>query len=74
MNESIRRDNDNLEPHPLAALMPMIDGNDRENLKADIAKQGVLVKIVLYAGNADGSTGPLRILDGRNRYSVAGRK
>jgi hypothetical protein len=62
---------DNLDPHPLAALMPMIEGKDRENVKTDIAKQGVLVKIVLYNGNADGTTGSWRILDGRNRYGIA---
>jgi hypothetical protein len=81
MNENVRReqlkleptepDYDNLDPHPLAALMPMIEGKDRDALKADIHKKGILNKIMLFAGNPDGSTGPLRILDGRNRYSVA---
>jgi hypothetical protein len=78
MSENIRRridttepNHDNLDPHPLAATMPMIEGKDRENVKADIAKQGVLVKIVLFNGNADGTAGAWRILDGRNRYGIA---
>ena len=48
--------------HELANLLPMIDENNFANLKADIAKQGILEPIVLFEG---------RILDGRNRYKAA---
>src|SRR3974377_801830 len=45
-----------------ANLLPMQDQNAFENLKADIAKQGLLEPIVLFEG---------RLLDGRNRYRAA---
>jgi hypothetical protein len=45
--------------HELADLLPMIDGLNFENLKIDIAKNGILEPILLFEG---------RILDGRNRY------
>jgi ParB-like chromosome segregation protein Spo0J len=64
-------DYNNLEAHPLATLLPMIVGPEFEQLKADIGKQGILVKIKLYGGKPDGTTGPLRILDGRNRFKAA---
>src|SRR6516164_1990971 len=48
--------------HELADLLPMIDGVNFENLKADIAKNGILEPILLFEG---------RILDGRNRYRAA---
>jgi hypothetical protein len=48
--------------HELANLLPMIDQSNYENLKADIAKQGILEPIVLFEG---------KILDGRNRYKAA---
>jgi ParB-like chromosome segregation protein Spo0J len=53
---------DGLVPHPLAGMMPLIDGEAFDNLKADIAKQGILEPIRLYEG---------KILDGRNRYRAA---
>jgi len=53
---------DNLDAHELANLLPMIDQGNYGNLKADIAKQGILEQIVLFEG---------RILDGRNRYKAA---
>jgi hypothetical protein len=48
--------------HELADLLPMIDGVNFENLKADIAKNGILEPILLFEG---------RIVDGRNRYRAA---
>jgi ParB-like chromosome segregation protein Spo0J len=48
--------------HPLANLFPMIEGNAFEELKRDIAAQGILEPIRLYQG---------MILDGRNRYAAA---
>jgi ParB-like chromosome segregation protein Spo0J len=52
--------------HELANLLPMIQGDEFENLKADIKKNGILQPIALYD---DGSG--LKILDGRNRYAAA---
>lgn len=48
--------------HPYAELFPWIDGPAFEELKADIAKNGVLEPIVFLDG---------AILDGRNRYMAA---
>lgn len=55
-------DYENLGAHELANLLPMIDEGNFANLKADIAKQGILEPIVLFEG---------KILDGRNRYKAA---
>jgi hypothetical protein len=55
-------DYENLTAHELADLLPMIDGVNFENLKADIAKNGILEPILIFEG---------RILDGRNRYRAA---
>ena len=51
-----------LVAHPLANMFPMIEGNAFEELKRDIAAQGILEPIRLYQG---------MILDGRNRYAAA---
>lgn len=48
--------------HPYADIFPWLDGPAREELKADIAKNGVLEPIV-FLGEF--------ILDGRNRYIIA---
>jgi hypothetical protein len=48
--------------HPLANMFPMIEGSAFEELKRDIATQGILEPIRLYQG---------MILDGRNRYAAA---
>jgi hypothetical protein len=48
--------------HPLANMFPMIEGNAFDELKRDIAAQGILEPIRLYQG---------MILDGRNRYAAA---
>ena len=48
--------------HPLANMFPMIEGNAFDELKRDIAAQGILEQIRLYQG---------MILDGRNRYAAA---
>lgn len=53
---------DALVDHDLAALMDLIQGKPFDDLKADIAKQGILTPIMLYEG---------KILDGRNRYRAA---
>jgi hypothetical protein len=47
--------------HPLANMFPMIEGSAFEELKRDIAVQGILEPIRLYQG---------MILDGRNRYAA----
>ena len=47
--------------HPFANMFPMIEGNAFEELKRDIAAQGILEPIRLYQG---------MILDGRNRYAA----
>lgn len=47
--------------HPFANMFPMIEGTEFENLKASIAKSGILEPIRLYQG---------MILDGRNRYAA----
>ena len=47
--------------HPLANMFPMIEGQEFENLKASIAKSGILEPIRLFQG---------MILDGRNRYAA----
>ena len=48
--------------HPLANMFPMIEGQEFENLKASIAKSGILEPIRLFQG---------MVLDGRNRYTAA---
>lgn len=48
--------------HPYAELFPWIEGPAFEELKADIAKNGVLEPIVFLDG---------AVLDGRNRYMAA---
>jgi hypothetical protein len=48
--------------HPFANMFPMIEGSAFEELKRDIAAQGILEPIRLYQG---------MILDGRNRYAAA---
>jgi len=57
-----------LEAHPLAAKLPMIKEDKFAHLKEDIERHGLEQKIILFSGNADGSRGSIRILDGRNRY------
>lgn len=47
------------EFHPLAELLPVIEGREYENLRDDIRASGLLVPIVIYHD---------KILDGRNRY------
>jgi ParB-like chromosome segregation protein Spo0J len=50
------------EAHPVAALFPMLEGDDLTALAEDIAQRGQLHPIVL---DDEG-----RILDGRNRYAA----
>jgi ParB-like chromosome segregation protein Spo0J len=44
--------------HPIANVLPLIDGAEFDRLVADIAEQGLLNPITLYQG---------QVLDGRNR-------
>jgi hypothetical protein len=44
--------------HPLAEMLPLVQGAEFERLVADVAEQGLLTPIMLYQG---------QILDGRNR-------
>jgi hypothetical protein len=64
LNLTVEIEIEGLRGHELANLLPMIDGTAFENLKADIAKNGILEPIILFEG---------QILDGRNRYR-AGRE
>jgi N6-adenosine-specific RNA methylase IME4 len=48
-----------LEFHPLAAIFPLIEGPDFDELVTDIRQHGLREPVVLFEG---------RILDGRNRY------
>jgi len=50
-----------MESHRFADIFPMIEGNEFEQLKADIKEHGLLQPIILYEG---------KILDGRNRYKA----
>ena len=54
-------DFDNYVAHPFANLFPMIEGKEFDQLRDDIAVQGILEPIRLYQG---------MILDGRNRYAA----
>lgn len=54
--------NDKFEPHPYADLFPMMDSEQWEEFKRDIAANGVREKIIMHEG---------KILDGRNRYKAA---
>jgi hypothetical protein len=47
--------------HPLAALFPLLDGEEFDALVADIRAYGLRQKIILFDG---------MILDGRNRYAA----
>jgi len=49
------------EFHEFANIFPMLDGEELENLRADIEKHGLVEPIVLYEG---------KILDGRNRATA----
>lgn len=48
-----------MEPHPLAERFPLIDGDEYERFRADIAANGLRDAITTFGG---------KILDGRNRY------
>jgi hypothetical protein len=50
-----------LEPHPLAAMFPLIEGDDFTALVDDIRTNGIRVPIMLYEG---------KVLDGRNRLKA----
>jgi N6-adenosine-specific RNA methylase IME4 len=48
-----------LEFHPVAAIFPLMEGQEFEDLKEDIQKNGLIEPVWTYEG---------KILDGRNRY------
>jgi ParB-like chromosome segregation protein Spo0J len=50
-----------LHHHPLAALFPLLDGDEFDALVADVRAHGLRQRIVLHGG---------MILDGRNRYAA----
>lgn len=60
----------NLEAHPLANLLPMMTGEEYENVKADIARNGLKERIKLSGIRPDNTAGTLKIIDGRNRYAM----
>ena len=51
-----------MDAHPLAALLPMLDGSEWASFLADIKANGVRTPIVLHNG---------QILDGRNRWRAS---
>jgi hypothetical protein len=53
-----------LEFHPLANCLPLIEGTEFDELVADIKERGLALPIELYEG---------KILDGRNRYRACRR-
>jgi hypothetical protein len=59
-----------LEPHPLANKLPMIKPEKFEELRKDIDRHGLEQRLILFAGNPDGTVGALRLLDGRNRHKA----
>lgn len=50
-----------LDIHPYASLFPLLEGDDRDQLRGDIAENGQLEPIVLLDG---------KVLDGQNRYRI----
>lgn len=50
---------DKLEFHPLASLFPLMEGEEFEDLKKDIAENGLLEPGLTFEG---------KLIDGRNRY------
>ena len=52
----------NLDIHPIAKLIPEMDNDEYEALKADISGVGIINSIVIYEG---------MVLDGRHRYNIS---
>lgn len=53
---------DGVQWHPFSEILPWIEGADRDELKADIERNGIIEPVVFLNG---------AILDGRNRYTIA---
>jgi hypothetical protein len=75
---------DRYNVHPFADQFPMITGAERDQLRDDIRKHGILEEIVLWRDNSEAAAnstlenaldavgkGPLWLVDGRNRLDVA---
>ena len=53
-----------MRTHPLAAIFPLLEGEEFDRLVSDIKTNGLLEPIVVYEG---------KILDGRNRWRACQR-
>jgi hypothetical protein len=61
-NSDDSRDQDRIPFHPLADILPLMEGEEFDALVADIKANGLHDPLVMYEG---------KILDGRNRYRAA---
>ena len=48
-----------MEYHPIASIFPLLEGQEFEDLKANIQRNGLIKSVTVFEG---------KILDGRNRY------
>jgi hypothetical protein len=83
-NQALQDWRDRYNVHPFADQFPMITGAERDQLRDDIRKHGILEEIVLWRDNSEAAAnstlenaldavgkGPLWLVDGRNRLDVA---
>ena len=61
INDSAFIVNDDLEIHPAALILPLMNPEEFVKLKNDISVNGLVDPIILFQG---------KILDGRNRYNA----